>query len=232
MENISPWVALGGGLLSLLSPCVLPMIPVYLASLAGPEIFQPGGGVRRLQVFMHSLSFILGFTLIFVALGTGAGLIGVVVSAHFSLVRQVAGSLMIFFGIFMLAALKIPWLNYEKHLRPGGSTATGYLRSFILGILFTLVWTPCAGPVLGSIVTLALDSSSSWQGGLLLAFYSLGIGLPFLLVGLGFDVLLPLLKRINQYSTYIYLFSGILLIVLGVLVLLNKLTFFSTLAVN
>jgi cytochrome c-type biogenesis protein len=139
---------------------------------------------------------------------------------------------MLFFGAFMLAAIKIPWLNYEKHLQPKGSIATGYLRSFILGILFTLVWTPCAGPVLGSIASLAFESGSSWQGGALLAFYSLGIGLPFLIVGLAFDSVFPFLKRVNRYSTYIYIAGGILLIALGILVILNKLTLFSSLTVR
>lgn len=160
-------------------------------------------------------------------MGTGIGLAGLAFSGHSSLIRTISGSLMILFGLFMLAATKIPWLNYEKRLSAGSSFATGYLRSFILGIIFTLVWTPCASPVLGSILTLALDSGSGWQGGFLLAVYSLGIGLPFLIFGLAYNSVLPLLKRINRYSTYIYVFSGILLVALGILVLLNKLTWIS-----
>jgi cytochrome c-type biogenesis protein len=232
MDSLSPWIAFTAGIVSIFSPCILPMIPVYLASLAGPEIFQSGVSGRRLHLFFHSLCFILGFTLIFVMLGTGVGMIGLTLSSHFSLIRQISGGLMLFFGLFMLAATKISWLNYERHLQPKGGIATGYLRSFVLGILFTLVWTPCAGPVLGSIASLALQSGSSWQGGALLAFYSLGIGLPFLIVGLAFDSVSPLLKRINRYSTLVYSAGGILLIALGILVLLNKLTLFSSLAVR
>lgn len=227
MEVVSPWVAFTGGVVSLLSPCILPMLPAYLASLAGPEVFQKGITGHRLSVFLHSLSFIIGFALVFVILGMGIGLVGFAISSHISFVRQLSGSLMILFGLFMLAATKISWLNYEKRLNPTGSLASGYLRSFILGILFTLVWTPCAGPVLGSILSLALNSGSGWQGGYLLTFYSLGIGLPFLIFGLAYDSALPLLKRINRYSIYIYVISGILLIALGTLVLMNKLSWLS-----
>jgi cytochrome c-type biogenesis protein len=224
MDGISPWVAFTGGLISLLSPCILPMIPVYVASLAGPEMFQKGIAGQRLSIFVHSLSFIVGFSVVFVLMGTSIGLAGFALRSHFPLIRMITGSLMILFGLFMLAATKIPWLNYERRLKASTSLATGYLRSFILGILFTLVWTPCASPVLGSILTLALDSGSGWQGGLLLALYSLGIGLPFLIFGLAYNSLFPLLKRINRYSTYIYVFSGILLVALGTLILLNKLS--------
>ncbi len=227
MDVVSPWVAFAGGVVSLLSPCILPMIPVYLASLAGPEVFQKGSEGHRFSIFLHSLCFIFGFALVFVILGTGIGLVGFIVSSHFSLVRLLTGSLMVLFGLFMLAATRISWLNYEKRLNPKGTLASGYLRSFILGILFTLVWTPCAGPVLGSILTLALASGSGWQGGYLLTFYSLGIALPFLVFGLAYNSLLPVLKRINRYSTYIYIFSGLLLIALGTLVLVNKLNWLS-----
>jgi cytochrome c-type biogenesis protein len=227
MDGISPWVAFTGGLVSLLSPCILPMVPLYVASLAGPDIFQKGIAGHRLSIFIHSLSFIIGFSMVFVLMGTGVGLVGFAVGSHSAQIRMITGSLMILFGLFMLAATKIPWLNYEKRLKTNSSFATGYLRSFILGVLFTLVWTPCVSPVLGSILTLALDSGSGWQGGFLLALYSLGIGLPFLIFGLAYNSVLPILKRINRYSTYIYVVSGILLVGLGILVLLNKLSWIS-----
>ena len=157
MDNLSPLVAFVGGLLSLLSPCILPMAPVYIASLSGPEIFQNGVAGRRMTVFLHSLGFVAGFSAVFISLGTGAGLIGLAVSAHLLLVRRISGSLMILLGLFMLAAPKISWLNYEKRLAPGQSVTTGYLRSLLLGILFALAWTPCVGPVLGGILTLAFQ---------------------------------------------------------------------------
>jgi cytochrome c-type biogenesis protein len=227
MEGLSPLVAFTGGLLSLLSPCILPMIPVYIASLSGPEILQSGTGKHRLTIFLHSLCFVIGFSTVFITLGTGAGLIGQTISQHFSLVRWIAGSLMILFGLFMLAAPRIPWLNFEKRLSPNTGITGGYLRSLFIGILFALAWTPCVGPVLGGILTLAMNSESAWRGGLLLAFYSIGLGLPFLIIGLAFDWLRPWLKRVSRYSAWFYIIGGLLLIAVGILILINKLSWFS-----
>ncbi len=227
MEGVSPLVAFTGGLLSLFSPCVLPMVPVYIASLAGPEIYQSGAKGQRLSIFFHSLSFVIGFSVLFIVLGTGAGAIGLAISSHLLVVRRVAGGLMIAFGLFMLAAPRISWLNYEKRLSPGRSVATGYFRSFIIGIVFAIAWTPCVGPVLGGILTLAFNSESAGQGASLLAIYSLGLGLPFLAIGLLFDTLVPWLKKISRYSAYIYIVGGLLLIAVGVLILIDKLSWFS-----
>jgi len=227
VENISLIVAFGGGLLSFLSPCVLPLVPVYLASLAGPDIFvDETYKKKRSQVFLHSLSFVAGFTTVFVIMGVGAGLAGFVISSHLAVVRQIAGALLIFFGSFMLASLKIPWLNYEKRLSVSGVHATSYLRSFLIGAVFSLAWTPCVGPVLGGILTLAGSSKTALHGAYLLAIYSLGLGIPFLVIGAAFGSVAPLLKRFQRYSTAIYIFGGVLLITVGILILANKLMWF------
>jgi cytochrome c-type biogenesis protein len=227
MESLSPLIAFTGGLLSLLSPCVLPMVPVYIASLSGPEILQSGSSKHRLTIFLHSLCFVIGFSIVFIILGTGAGLIGQTINQHFLVVRWIAGSLMILFGLFMLATNWIPWLNFEKRLSPNSGITGGYLRSLMIGILFALAWTPCVGPILGGILTLAMNSESAWRGGLLLAFYSIGLGLPFLIIGLAFDSLRPWLKRISRYSSWFYTISGLLLVAIGILILINKLSWFS-----
>jgi cytochrome c-type biogenesis protein len=133
-ENITFFVAFSAGLVSFLSPCVLPMVPVYLASLYGPEIFESKG--FRLALLVHSLSFVMGFTTIFVFLGVIAGVTGHAIIPDVSLLRKIAGSLMIAFGVFMLLAMKIPWLNYEKRLAPAAGKTTSYLRSFIIGASF------------------------------------------------------------------------------------------------
>lgn len=226
MEEISLLVAFGAGLLSFLSPCVLPLVPVYLASLAGPEIFDDKITRKRMPVFLHSLSFVLGFALVFTILGAGAGLIGFAISAHLAVIRQIAGSLLIVFGLFILASLKVPWLNYEKRLSSSLGTTTSYLRSFLTGGIFSLAWTPCVGPILGGILTLALGSETAWQGAYLLATYSLGLGIPFLIIGIAFDFITPLLKRIYRYSSLIHIISGLLLITVGILILINKLVWF------
>ena len=226
MENISLLVAFGAGLLSFLSPCALPLVPIYLASLAGPDTLVPGAHKRRISVFLHSLSFVIGFTIVFAIMGIAAGLAGFALSSHLAVIRQIAGGLLIFFGVFMLASLKISWLNYEKRLSPSRGTTTGYLRSFLIGAIFCLAWTPCVGPILGGILALAWSSEKAWHGAYLLAIYSLGLGIPFLVIGAAFDSVAPLLRRIQRYSTTIYIFSGVLLIVVGILILTNNLVWF------
>jgi len=226
MEEISLFVAFGAGLLSFLSPCVLPLVPVYLASLVGPEIFDDKATRKRMPIFLHSLSFVVGFSIVFVILGVIAGLTGFAISPNQALLNKIAGSLMIAFGLFMLAALKLPWLNYEKRLNPSLGNTTGYLRSFLTGGIFSLAWTACVGPILGGILTLAMNSATVWSGAYLLAIYSLGLGLPFLIMGIAFDSITPLLKRIYRYSTAIYIISGLLLIAVGVLILTNRLVWF------
>ena len=223
MEEASLLVAFVAGLSSFLLPCVLPLVPVYLASLYGPEIFDTTVKRRRFPVFLHALSFVFGFSTLFTIAGAGVGLVGLVLTPQSVLVRYVAGGVLIAFGVFMLAALKIPWLNYEKRFSPAQGVTTGYVRSFITGAVFSLAWTPCVGPVLGGILTLAWGSQTVWGGASLLAVYSLGLGLPFLAIGIAFDWLIPLIKRITRYSTVVYIFSGTMLIVVGILVMTNKL---------
>ena len=224
MEQFSLLVAFSAGLLSFLSPCVLPLVPVYLASLCGPEIFEPEGIRSRFPIFAHSLSFVLGFSIVFILMGVSAGLLGFAIGPHLELMRKIAGGLLVAFGLFMLAALRIPWLNYEKRLSPSMGITTGYLRSFLIGVAFPIAWIPCTGPLLGSILTLAGASETAWRGAYLLAVYSLGLGFPFLIIGVAFSSITPLLKRINRYSGIIYIVSGVLLIAVGILILTNSLT--------
>jgi cytochrome c-type biogenesis protein len=228
MENIPLVVAFGAGLASFLLPCTLPLVPVYLASLAGPDTFVTRTHKRHISIFLHSLSFVIGFTIVFVIMGVVAGLAGFALSSHLALIAQIAGVLLIFFGLFMLASLKIPWLNYEKRLSLPQRTTTGYLRSFLIGAISYLVLGPCTTPILGGILALAWTSETAWHGAYLLAIYSLGLGIPFLVIGAAFDSVAPLLKRIHRYSTAIYMFSGIVLIAVGILILTNKLVWFYT----
>jgi cytochrome c-type biogenesis protein len=230
VENVSVAVAFTAGLFSFLSPCVLPLVPVYLASLVGPELFDVKRTGRRLPIFLHSLSFVLGFSLVFTTMGAIAGLTGFAINPSLALLNKISGSLLIAFGLFLLAALKIPWLNYEKRLSPSLGNTTGYLRSFLIGASFSLVWTACVGPILGGILAIALNTATAWHGAYLLAIYSLGLGLPFLVIGLAFDSLLPLLRRIQRYTRIIHVVSGLLLITIGVLVLTGQISWFSTLA--
>ena len=227
MLDISLWAAFSDGLLSFVLPCVLPLVPVYLASLCGPEIFGPEARKKRIPIFFHSLSFVIGFSIIFIALGAGAGLLGFVISPYSIVVRRVVGSLLIVFGLFMLAALKLPWLNYERRLTKSLSNATSYLRSFIIGAVFPVAWIPCTSWVLGGILALALASETAWHGAYLLAIYSLGLGLPFLIIGAAFDFINPLLRRIYRYTNWLYIAGGTLLIGMGIHVLTSGLKWLS-----
>ena len=226
--QVSALVAFGYGLLSFLSPCILPLIPVYLGSLAGPEVFQEKTSRKRLPIFLHSLSFVLGFTVIFTLWGAGSGLLGAALLNRISLLRQISGVLMIVFGLLMLAALKIPWLNYESRINVSLPSKISYLRSFLIGALFPVAWIPCTSWALGGILLLAGNSQTASQGAYLLVIYSLGLGLPFLILGAAFDLVSPWLKNMRRYSSWIYIISGLLLIVVGVLILLDKLTWLVT----
>jgi cytochrome c-type biogenesis protein len=224
MENVTVWAAFGAGIASFFTPCVLPMVPVYLASLAGPEILE-GKSESRWPLFLHAFFFVLGMGLVFTAIGALAGLAGININPNSPTVQNISGGLLIFFGLFMLGAGFIPWLNFEKRLSPKMGRSSGYIRSFIVGAAFTVAWTPCLSPILGSVLTLALNSETAGKGALLLAVYSLGMGLPFLLVGAFFSTLTPVLKRIGRYSRWIYFASGALLVVAGILIILGKLSF-------
>jgi len=226
MENISILAAFVAGLLSFLSPCVLPLVPVYLASLAGPEILEAKADKRSSHIFLHSLTFVAGFSMVFVILGAGAGLAGLAISEHLFILRRVAGIVIIVFGTLLLVAQKVPQLNFQKRLTPSQGRATGYLRSFLTGAIFALAWTPCVGYALGGILMLAMASETAWRGAYLLAIYSLGLGIPFLVIGATFDAVVPLLRRISRYSKVIYIISGIFLIWLGIFIVTGRLTLF------
>ena len=136
--------------------------------------------------------------------------------------------LLVIFGLIMLAAQKISWLNYEKRLNVSLGNNTGYLRSLMTGGLFSLAWTPCLGWQITAILSLAGSSGTVLRGTFLLMIYSLGLGLPFLIMGAAFDFIVPLLRNITRYSNWIYIISGLILIVVGVLVLTNKLVLLSS----
>lgn len=227
MEQISLIVAFSAGLLSFLSPCIVPLVPVYFGSLCGPEILDEGLRKSRVPVFLHSLVFVIGFTAVFTVLGVGAGSVGAAIGSHLVLSRKIAGILLLVFGLFMLAATKVRWLNYEKRLTPSTGNATGYLRSLLIGAIFPVAWIPCTSWQLGGILMLAGASETAWQGAFLLGSYSLGLGLPFLLIGAAFDSLFPLLRRIQRYSRVIYIIGAALLIIVGILILTDRMSLFA-----
>ena len=230
MTEISYIVAFTAGLLSFFSPCVLPLVPAYIANLAGITAIDPKSRTDYRPVLFHSLSFVLGFSLIFIALGASVGLIGTAITAHSTLLRQIAGGIMIAFGIFIVAAFKLPWLNYEKRLNLSTERNPNYIRSLVIGAVFALGWTPCIGPILGAILALAWSSQTVGQGALLLVVYSLGLGIPFIIIGLAWGAIMPLWKNITRHLGTISIISGLLLVAVGILMLTGKLSLLSQFA--
>ncbi|MGD9143863.1 MAG: cytochrome c biogenesis CcdA family protein [Dehalococcoidia bacterium] len=228
-DNVTLAVAFSGGLVSFFSPCVLPMVPVYLASLYGPGIFDSEKRIR-LQVFLHSLSFVIGFTIIYTLLGAIAGITGYAIIPDYNLLAKIAGGFLVFFGVIVLASTKVSWLNYEKHLSPKVGKRTGYLRSFLIGAAFSISWTACVGPILASILAIAATQNTAWEGAYLLVTYSLGLGLPFLIIGIAFDFFTPVLRKIQRYTVIVRIISGLLLILVGILILTGNLTWISSFA--
>lgn len=217
MTDYSLPVAFGAGVLSFLSPCVLPLVPIYLANLGGAVSLSTEA--RRLVIFLHAISFVAGFSIVFIGVGASVGLIGAALPND--VLRIVGGAILILFGLFLLAATRIPRLNYEMRLSRSLHGSTGYLRSILLGAAFSLGWTPCVGPILGGILTLAATSQTVWKGIYLLAAYSLGLGLPFVAVGLALGAALPFVRWLRRWSSIISIVSGILLIIVGILMLTN-----------
>lgn len=227
MTEVSHIVAFTAGILSFFSPCVLPLVPAYIANLAGTIAIDTKSRKTYIPTLLHSIAFVIGFAIIFVALGASVGLVGTAITAHSNLLRQIGGGLIIAFGIFLIAAYKFPWLNYEKRLHLNTTRNPSYFRSILIGSLFAFGWTPCVGPILGTILTLAWSSKEVWQGALLLVTYSLGMGIPFIIIGLAWGAIMPLWKSINRYLGIISIASGLLLIVIGILMLTGNLSWLS-----
>jgi len=220
MLNVTFPVAFAAGILSFLSPCVLPLVPVYLANIAGMSILTAAPPSRR-HIIFHTISFIAGFSLVFMALGASLGLLGAMVP--FALLNKVAGVLLILFGLFLLASTKLPWLNYEKRLNFAQAKGSGYLRSLLIGAIFSLGWTPCVGPVLAGVLALAWSSQTVWQGIYLLIAYCLGLGLPFIAVGLAIGTASRYLRWLSQHAFATSVVSAVLLIGIGIFIFTGKL---------
>jgi cytochrome c-type biogenesis protein len=214
-------IAFTAGLLSFLSPCVLPLVPSYITFLTGLSI-ENVSRARRVAL-LHALLFIAGFTAIFVALGAGATAIGVLLGAYRDWISRIGGVLLIVFGFVLLEVLTIPALSRERRVYLA-EKPVGLLGSLLVGIAFGAGWTPCIGPILGGILSLASVSTSMSRGlGLLLA-YSAGLAVPFLLAALAIDRFIALLARMRRGLAWVSRISGALLIGVGVLLVTGYFT--------
>ena len=219
-------VALGLGILSFLSPCILPLVPVYLANIAGASVLTADLPARR-HIFLHTISFIIGFSLVYIALGAFFGLLGA--TAPREILEKVAGALLVMFGIFLIAALKIPWLNYEKRLNFTMAKGTGYLRSLLIGVIFSLGLTPCTSPQLGGVLTMVANSQTVWQRVYLLLAYCLGLGLPFIAVSLAWGSASRYIKLLSRHAFITSIVAAVLLISIGILMLTGYLEYLNVL---
>jgi cytochrome c-type biogenesis protein len=224
--NISLIVAASAGLLSFLSPCVLPLVPSYLAFVAGASLgdlrHRPRGAARRALV-LNALGFIVGFSLVLIALGAAATLIGGWLIAYRGLVQRIGGVLIILFGLYLIGLLRIPLLMRQIQL-PLSSKPAGILGSVAVGVVFGAGWTPCVGPVLGSILTLAGTSQTVGEGVLMLAAYAAGLGVPFLASALAVDMFLAFFSRFRPFLPIVDRVAGLLLVGVGLLLALNYMT--------
>ncbi len=231
--NLNVLLAMGGGLLSFLSPCVLPLFPSYLSFVAGVSLEEVEGTVvnrrTRRAILLNSLLFILGFSLVFVALGAGATLVGQVLFQEQAIIRRVGGALIILMGLYVAGWLRIPFLMREWRVDLKDRPA-GYVGAVVAGITFAAGWTPCIGPILGSILTLASVSQTQSSGILLLAAYSLGLAIPFFVSALAIHRFLAFFDRFKYFLPWVTRVSGILLVILGVLLVTDYFTVLSQLA--
>ncbi len=205
------------GTLSFLSPCILPLVPVYVADLSG-SLPSTGSYAFPWRTLARTLMFVAGFSAVFIVLGGAAGAVGSFTVQHQWLWQKVAGVILVVFGIHLLGILKIPFLNYEKRLikpRPG---IPGPIRSFVMGAAFSSGWTPCVGPVLSSVLALSMSSQTAGQGAFFMAVFSLGLAVPFVVIGFLLAQFTNLVHRMNKFARVVSILSGALVISIGLII--------------
>lgn len=228
MQGFSFWLVFGAGVLSFLSPCVLPLVPPYLTYMSGASFQQlradgAGAGVLWRRSVFTSLFFVLGFSLVFIALGATATAFGQAFRQALPILTPIAGILIIVMGLHFLGLFRIGLL--ERQLRhQGPSAASGPLGGFLLGLAFAVGWTPCIGPVLASVLAVAAGQGTAMEGAGLLGIYSLGLGVPFVLAGLAIGPFLSFFTGFKKYLGIVERVMGGLLVVAGILFLTGQFT--------
>lgn len=221
-QEISALIAFTAGLLSFISPCVLPLVPSYITYVTGASFKELAGarGKARLgwATMIHSLLFIMGFSAVFILMGASASYLGQVLVEYQSWIMKVGGVLIIVLGIHFTGIINIPFLQMEKRFELR-KKPLGYLGSFLVGVVFAAGWTPCIGPILSTILIYASTSKNYMTGVYLLTVYSLGLGIPFFLSSLAFNAFLSAFDKIKRYMRWVTLISGIFLMIIGILFL-------------
>jgi cytochrome c-type biogenesis protein len=222
-ENVTLLIAFAAGVLSFASPCCLPLVPVYIGHMVSVSA-ETNGQSRRLVSVTHAAAFVAGFSIIFVGFWTSIGLVGFLALDNARYIRELGGAVLIFMGLHLLGVINIGFLNREYVVsQSGGSSGRpGYPRSLIIGMSFAAGWTPCIGPVLGSIIGLAIIEDQVAKGVLLLTAYSAGLGVPFLIMAIAVEPISAGLKRIRPVLAAVPVVSGALVVAVGVLMLTNN----------
>jgi cytochrome c-type biogenesis protein len=227
IPQISLVAAFSAGLLSFVSPCVLPLVPSYISYITGLSVEQLTDVSEREKfkkaIVLNSLLFIAGFSSVFIAFGASASFLGQILITYQDYIRRIGGALIVVFGLYLLGVLNLNFLKME-HRYQFRSRPAGYLGSFLIGVAFAAGWTPCVGPVLGSILLYASTTDSLLNGVVLLTCYSLGLGLPLFLTALGVDRFLAYFKELRVYLWGVSTVSGVLLVLVGVMIYANSLT--------
>ncbi len=223
---VSFWAAFAAGLLTFLSPCILPLIPAYISYITGvsfDELKEGERGAIRKKTLVHSLLFILGFSFVFIAFGASATYLGRLLIDYRTVIMRVGGALVIIFGLYLMGIFRLGFLDREKKLtfklRKGSK-----FGSVLFGITFAVAWTPCIGPILGSILVLAGTRNSVLEGVWLLSIYSLGIAIPFVISALLINSFLAYFAKFRKYLFAVKFACGLLLIIVGVLLMMGRFT--------
>lgn len=224
MQNVTFFIALGAGFLSFLSPCVLPLLPSYLSFISGISLDELLAGkkssrVRRLTI-IHSLMFILGFSIVFILLGASASLAGKILLRYQVWIARIGGAFIVLLGVQFTGVINLNFLQKERkfHFR---EKPIGYLGSSLVGVAFAAGWTPCIGPILASILFYASTANSMLSGIALLGVYSVGFALPFFFLSLGLETFLERYKKLKRHLRWVSIISGIFLIGVGILLITN-----------
>lgn len=230
-DQISFFAALAAGFLSFISPCVLPLIPAYISYISGISLeelknSQTLSKEAKRRILLNSLLFVLGFTIVFVSLGASATGIGAFLVEHRQLTMRIAGVIIIILGIHTTGWLKLPFLMYEKRIQVNPRAATS-ISILLMGMAFAFGWTPCIGPLLGGILLMASGEETLLKGMLLLATYSFGLGLPFVLTGLAVNRFFSAMSRIKRHFRLIEIISGLLLVIIGIMIFAGTLGYLS-----
>lgn len=225
--NVSLITAFVAGLLSFLSPCVLPLIPGYISFISGASLQELSGTadisrVRR-KVMFNSIAFVLGFTVVFILLGASATAISKLMLKYLRPISIIAGSVIIIIGLHTMGILKIAALYSEKRFQTN-TKPVNVFGSFVIGLAFAFGWTPCIGPILAGILAIAAGQDTVWEGIRLLAVYSLGLGIPFLITAYSITLFFKMFDKIKKYLNIIEWIAGLLLIIIGILMITGGLS--------